>query len=123
MTKLLNLILLCALSFLTVGSITVDKPTTGDECLVYIPETISPNGDGFNDWFLLEPTCEVKDYTLRIYTSSKRLVFESYTTEELWDGSESGSPLPQGHYSWELRLVKKENGDVINEKGKITLIR
>jgi len=123
MTKLLNLILLCSISLIHISSVSIEEPTTGDECLVYIPETISPNGDGFNDWFLLEPVCEVEDYNLRIFTSSNRLIFESFGSDQVWDGSEEGDPLPQGHYVWVLRLVKKPNGDVIKQKGEITLVR
>ena len=123
MNKLTLLLLLCSSFFVNSGSLAPGVPTNGEDCMVYIPESISPNGDGINDLFFIETACEYKNYSLRIFSTKNKLVFESIDASQLWDGSENGSPLPQGYYTWVLSFTMASNGDLVKEKGRIALIR
>ncbi len=123
MNKLKLLVVLCLSFALHSGYQWLDAPTDGSDCLVYIPESISPNGDGINDIFFIETACEYKNYKLRIYDFKQRLVFESRNAAQVWDGSDHGIPLPQGYYTWILSFTLEENGDLIREKGKFALVR
>jgi gliding motility-associated-like protein len=123
MKKLLKLLLLCSLAYLYMGLTFGPEPANPDECLAYIPGSISPNGDGINDLFFLEPSCEWQDYSLVIYNSDKEVVFQSKNDQQVWDGSVNGFPLPQGYYKWVLNFVKKETGDRIQKTGEVALIR
>jgi len=85
-----------------------------------IPNVITPNGDGANDFFRIEGTLECHDYSeLSVYNRWGALVYYSLNPmTESWTGyTPSGDPLPSGVYFY--RLIGND-GDVY---GSITLIR
>lgn len=92
-------------------------------CLVHIPESISPNGDGINDSFFIETACQYESFSLKIMDHNGRIVFETRNPKMIWDGSENGVPLPQGYYSWVLKFKVYRDGNIFKEKGAIALIR
>lgn len=91
-------------------------------CFGYIPQAISPNGDGINDIFVIEPACEVSSYLLQIYNQRRQLIFETYRPPSGWDGVNNGTPAQQGVYTWELRFVDEKGQDRILT-GELTLVR
>ena len=72
--------------------------------------TITPNGDGFNDWF--DPLAEVLDQTINPNTASLTIInrwgekiFHSNPYQP-WDGHAGGQqPVPEGAYFYILRLA------------------
>lgn len=71
---------------------------------IYIPNTFTPNGDGYNDRF--QPSgenCQPTDY-LRIFNRWGQMVFETNKPfDDFWDGSYNGKAAPQGVYSYSLK--------------------
>ena len=94
----------------------------GRKCFRHIPQAISPNGDGINDAFVIEPACEIKSYLLQIYDQRRQLIFETYRPPSGWNGVNNGSPAQQGIYTWELRFVDDEGIDRVLT-GELTLVR
>lgn len=125
MNKLSLLALLCSLLLLGSSFDFYANPgfEADVECVVSIPESISPNGDGINDWFFIKTACQYDTYSLTIKDNRKRVVFETHNPRQVWDGSENGIPLPQGYYFWDLKFKIVHNGSMVQEKGEIALIR
>jgi gliding motility-associated-like protein len=99
------------------------------ECLVYIPNVFSPNGDGINDNFGIEnmETTDIQDIELSIYDRWGSLVFHQKSNGhppsiDSWDGSFHGRPCQIGVYTYRLTIERSpvEHEELI---GAITLIR
>jgi|GEM_PF-3958065 len=74
------------------------------------PTVITPNGDGYNDLFIIQnlesiyPECVVT-----IFNRYGNVVFESIGYAEPWDGTFKGEKLPMGAYFFKLELKDSEN--------------
>lgn len=123
MNKLYLTAVLCSLLLIGSSFDICPAPVADGECVVSIPESISPNGDGINDLFFIKTACRYESYSLKILDNHKRVVFESGDPRMVWDGSENGVPLPQGYYSWILKFKTRNDGSLVQEKGEIALIR
>ncbi|MEL6131889.1 MAG: gliding motility-associated C-terminal domain-containing protein [Bacteroidota bacterium] len=121
MNKLITLIVLCA-SLLGMG-LTSYTPNANPNCVAHVPGSISPNGDGINDFFFIEPGCKWTQYHLQILDNQSQVVFQSEKVHEVWDGTYQGKPLPQGFYQWKLKFVQEGTGNHIIENGEIVLVR
>ncbi len=88
------------------------------EC-ISIPNTFTPNDDGFNDTWNLDFTA-YSDVKLLVISKWGREVFETSEKQVSWDGvSKTGQNLPNGVYYYVLEL----NGGEIKQTGFITLLR
>jgi len=88
-------------------------------CIISIPNTFTPNGDGFNDlWNITAlqgyPTC-----TVNIYNRYGTLVYNSVGYPKAWDGNYNGSALPVGTYYY---IIDLKNGKK-KLAGPITILR
>lgn len=95
---------------------------------LFLPNTITPNGDGQNDVFYPRSGAGItRVNTFRIYNRWGTLLFERENIlpndpANAWDGSYQGSlPLPDV-YVYVVDAVC-ENGKVINKKGSVTVVR
>ncbi|MCE3225626.1 MAG: domain containing protein [Bacteroidetes bacterium] len=87
-----------------------------------IPNMISPNNDGQNDFWRLD-FIEVyyKDADIEIYNRWGDLLFKSKGYKNAWDGSYKGSPLPVGAYYYTINLNDPKDDKIY--KGTITLLK
>ena len=98
------------------------------ECNVFVPNALSPNGDGINDELQVFFGC---DYEFRIlrFAVFDRWGGQVYASGEgeypVWDGTAHGKPLPNGTYVWYLEYETLRNGlpEKHLEKGEVNLIR
>ena len=89
----------------------------------YAPSAFSPNGDSKNDKFLPLVT-GAKTYELFIYNRWGEQVFYTNDDKEAWDGKMSNGKLaPQDVYIYKALLTKEWEPGIIEETGRITLIR
>lgn len=87
---------------------------------IIIPNAFSPNGDGINDKWNIEPLDLFNDADLQVYNRYGQLVFRNIGFIKPWDGTRNGTPLPVGTYYYVLDLKIK------NEKpltGSVTILR
>ncbi len=63
---------------------------------VEIPNVITPNGDGQNDYFYVRGIFET--YNLTIFNRWGKKVFETNNSEEKWDGTINGNAASDGTY-------------------------
>ncbi len=88
---------------------------------VFVPNAFSPNGDGFNDEFLVRGNC-ITSITFKVFDRWGEKVFETQTPGMGWNGDYNGDPLNGGVYSYYYTgtLI---TGEIITGKGNVTLIR
>jgi gliding motility-associated-like protein len=89
--------------------------------LYYIPNAFSPNGDGYNDVFYVYGKA-ITNIKLLIFDRWGAQVFESNDLGFGWDGLYKGSDAQSSVFVYYVELYF-ENGDRVEEKGSITLLR
>ena len=100
--------------------------TQSCECLLYIPNSFSPNRDGNNDFFRAIADCEnIVDYNLSIYNLWGELMFETSSLSEVWDGKFQNLDVPIGVYAVKIKLqAQMDNFPLFkNEIQSLTLFR
>ena len=89
----------------------------------FIPNMITPNGDGVNDVFYIEePSVDVNMRWLRIYNRWGELVFNTTDFSEHWDGKHRGKPLNPGVYVYYLEISCPDDKP-FQKFGNVTIIR
>jgi gliding motility-associated-like protein len=102
--------------------------TVSKERKVFIPNAITPNGDGANDGLLIFGGLGIREVkSFRVFTRTGSLVFEQSGFQpndpaHAWPGDFNGQPLNSGVYVY---LVEIEFLDGLTEifKGDVTLLR
>jgi gliding motility-associated-like protein len=71
-----------------------------------IPNVFSPNGDGFNDLWIIDKLEQYPNSIVEVYNRYGKKIFErkGYNRSNAWDGTNGGSPLPVAPYYYILRL-------------------
>ena len=66
------------------------------------PTGFSPNGDGKNDYFVIEGAEQIRNNQLIVFDKDGYVVFKQsdYKKENYWDGTKDGSPVPDGIYHY-----------------------
>lgn len=85
-----------------------------------IKNTMTPNGDGMNDYWMISGLPDHADINIKIYTRSGQLVYESVGPySKPFDGRFRGKELPAGAYYYRIDL----RADCKPIAGSITLLR
>lgn len=95
-----------------------------EECLPCesgIPNVFSPNGDGVNDVFTYSSSCQIQEFTARVYDRWGNMITESRNPDNIWDGGDYGV----GVYVFQIEVELEHGGTVESEvfHGSITLVR
>ena len=98
-----------------------------DQPVYYIPNTFTPDGDGFNELFLPVFTSgfDPYNYHLSIFNRWGELVFESYNPKIGWDGSFGlrGLDAPVNTYSYKIEFKRVNTDQRYTLSGHINLLR
>ncbi|MCB0771088.1 MAG: gliding motility-associated C-terminal domain-containing protein [Flavobacteriales bacterium] len=88
---------------------------------LFVPNTFTPNGDGFNDRFGASGT-EINSLQLEIFDRWGVLVFKGNAQDKWWDGTYNGQDAPVDVYVWRI-----DTEDLVGAKrtlyGHVTLVR
>jgi len=88
-------------------------------CLV-IPNAFSPNGDGFNDNWIIEGLELYHNVEMRIFDRwGSRVYYSPNASDNPWDGTFDGRHLPIDSYHYVIDL--KNDEDI--ETGNVTIVR
>ncbi|GAB4034212.1 T9SS type B sorting domain-containing protein [Spirosoma jeollabukense] len=97
-------------------------------CLLAMPSSFTPNGDGVNDTFraIVNP-CLGRLRQLTIYNRWGQVIFHQVLTSLFdqvlaWDGSYHGETTATGVYSYQL-TIESGTGKISTHTGALTLIR
>jgi gliding motility-associated-like protein len=88
---------------------------------VFVPNTFTPNGDGYND-VMYARGYKLGEIYFAIYNRWGEMVFETTDKNVGWDGIYKGRPADVGVFGYYIK-VKCYNGLESFKKGNITLIR
>jgi gliding motility-associated-like protein len=87
--------------------------------VIDVPNTFTPNGDGFNDKWEIAGLVAYENCTVDIFNRYGTKLFHSKGYPTPWDGKYSGALVPPGVYYYIIDT--KMNGKVIT--GNVTIIR
>jgi gliding motility-associated-like protein len=73
-------------------------------CLVIVPNTFTPNGDGINDVWNITALQNYPGCTVTVYTRYGTQVFRATGYPKPWDGTRNGKTLPVGTYYYLIDL-------------------
>lgn len=79
--------------------------------------TITPNGDGYNDVLVFPNLTKFDTYKLTVFNRNGMVVYDSLNYQNDWDGTRKGAALPDGVYFYVLRVGQLEL------KSTLTIIR
>jgi gliding motility-associated-like protein len=102
-----------------------------DDCIPFIANAFTPNGDNRNDLFgvKINPRCNLVDFRMQIADRWGRKIFDVDNHREAfwWDGTWDGTLLPSGVYFYQItaRFDPPSGAEtqLINRSGTVTLIR
>jgi gliding motility-associated-like protein len=88
-------------------------------CVISIPNTFTPNGDGINDLWDINALQGYPGCTVSIYSRYGSLVYHSINYPKAWDGTYNGQKLPVGTYYY---IIDLKNGKK-PLSGFVTIVR
>lgn len=71
---------------------------------VFIPNAFSPNGDGINDNWVIEPLDLFDESVTQVYNRYGQIVYKSNGYTKPWDGTQNDKPVPAGNYYYVIDL-------------------
>lgn len=110
----------------TMATVRVQSSSCG-EIQVFIPNVFSPNEDGVNDVFLPipNPAYSIVDYQVQVYDRWGKLVFQSQSIDQGWDGRVNGRLAPSAVYVFLMEVTFDDQGESFRQQfsGDVSLIR
>lgn len=103
------------------AEVTVNVQNNGCEInlnRIFIPNTITPNGDNINDNWEIPAIADLQDYEVSIFTDFGAIVFNKVGYQNEFNGLNGGF-LPTGTYYYIIRHLSSEN----KKTGTLTIIR
>lgn len=98
----------------------IDSCDTIPAFSVYVPNSFTPDGDGYNDFFSVKLS-GVIEMQLLVYDRLGTIIYETTNQSFSWDGKYNGSLLYSGVYIYQLQMTLL-NGQVYSRKGNVTLL-
>lgn len=99
--------------------------TVGEGLIYYVPNSFTPNGDGFNEIFqpVFTSGFDEANYELLIFNRWGELLFSSKTATEGWNGSYADELVPDGIYVWNIRFKHLKDDAFEEIQGHVSLFR
>ncbi len=98
-----------------------------DEIIVFVPNCFTPNSDNRNELFRpsIRGNSLINTYEFRIFNRWGEVVFFSRDPEEGWIGNTHHGEyfVPDGVYSWQLKIAPKDGQEPIERTGHVTIYR
>ncbi|MGQ3014982.1 MAG: gliding motility-associated C-terminal domain-containing protein [Flavobacteriales bacterium] len=99
------------------------------ECKLVIPNVFTPNGDSFNDDFLVQNPqgCVIHTFNFILYNRWGEVVWRSENIQDVWNGKIMNRDGSEGAYFWVFSYSYLPGGigepKTVTEKGTVTLFR
>ncbi|GAB2559210.1 T9SS type B sorting domain-containing protein [Spirosoma aerophilum] len=104
-------------------SINIDY--TACDCILYAPNSFTPNDDGLNDVFLAYGCGDITITSLAIFNRWGEIVFQTATEPFQWNGYYRGEACKTGVYAWRINYNLNQRGTIKSsqQQGSLNLIR
>jgi gliding motility-associated-like protein len=100
------------------GEITITVEDTGETLPVTAPKMFSPNGDGTDDFWVIENMLSFPDCKVTVFTRGGKTVFEAVPYNNNWDGiTLDGTKLAEGAYYY---IITCDDGKA--KSGSVSII-
>lgn len=94
------------------------------EVVLYVPNTFTPDGDGFNEmWRPYIEGIDVQDFQLILFNRWGEVIFESRDPEGSWDGRYGGVPVKEGTYIWTIKAADPISDEKYEWSGHVTVLK
>lgn len=94
------------------------------EQLIFVPNTITPDGDAFNEVFKPYMTgIDIYDYHLTIFNRWGEIIFESYDLSKGWNGTYGGEIVQDDVYIWQITTADIATDKKLEFNGHVTVIK
>ena len=106
----------------TITSITITQcPLT----VYYIPNTFTPDGDGYNNVFqvIFTDGYDPFDFSMFIYNRWGEVIWESHDSSAYWNGTYNGDFIPNGIYNYVIQFGNTMDDSDTIISGHVNLIR
>jgi gliding motility-associated-like protein len=90
--------------------------------VVFIPNAFSPNEDGLNELFYVRSNGIREVEYIRVFDRWGKLLFETNSLANGWDGKFNGKPVNPGVYVYTLKATCS-NGQPILMQGNVTVVK
>lgn len=96
-----------------------------EEVIYYVPNTFTPDGDGFNQTFqpIFTDGFDPYDFDLFIFNRWGEVIWESHDASVGWDGTYKGRKVETGTYIWKIEFKTIKNDERKMITGHINLVR
>lgn len=86
---------------------------------IVVPNTFTPNGDGYNDTWFIPGLLSYTNCTINIYNRYGAMMYRSVGYQHPWDGTSNGKAVPTGAYYYVID-TKSSSGKL---SGEVTVLR
>ncbi len=96
-----------------------------DELIYYIPNTMTPDGDKFNETFqpVFSAGVDIYSYSMYIYNRWGELLFESHDMKKGWDGTYGGQIVQDDTYVWKIIFKETTSDKKIMRVGHVNVLK
>ncbi|MEO8734162.1 MAG: T9SS type B sorting domain-containing protein, partial [Flavobacteriales bacterium] len=105
----------------TNGCTATDAVTVLFRGTLFVPNTFTPNGDGFNDRFYALGK-EIEEFKMMVFDRWGMLLFSTDRLGDGWDGTYHGQNSPVDTYVWRIDLTEND-GKQRTVYGHVNLVR
>lgn len=93
--------------------------------LFYIPNSFTPDGNEHNNEFKWTFTSgfDPTDFHITIFNRWGEVIYESYDSNDYWDGTYNNNMCPEGSYTYKVNFGSKENDGEYVITGSLNLIK
>lgn len=96
----------------------------GELISIYAPNAFTPDDDEFNQtWRIYLEGLDIYDVEIRIYNRWGETVWESHDASVGWDGTYNGRIVPDGVYTWTLKVGLMDTDERYERVGHVNVLR
>jgi gliding motility-associated-like protein len=103
------------------SNISITTTPEAVKTILKVMNILSPNGDGYNDKWIIENIEKYPDNKVQVFDRAGRLIYDKPGYNNDWNGMLNGHQLAEGTYYYIITLKSAEKAEVL--KGFISIVR
>lgn len=95
-----------------------------DEISIYAPNTFTPDGNEFNQYWRIYATgIKESSFEVIVYNRWGEKIWESRDINIPWDGTYKGALVNDGTYPWTIKVKQSNSDNVVIHNGHVNILR